>query len=130
MANEEATGSIEFYVKVRGHYDFDISDPEDVKRVYVVRQTVLKTVLSEQGILDTMRERGIPRNRAVEDLFIEGARNIVKPEDIISISSDQPGPLDRVAKMYEVKTADLGPRSMSDPHHVKPIHKAEPDHVA
>lgn len=126
----EATGGIEFYVKVRGHYDFDISNPDDVKRVYVIRDTVMKTVLSEQGILDTMRERGIPRNRAIEDLFVEANRTNVLPEDIVSISSDQPGPLERVTSLYEAKSADLGPASMSDPKHVKSIQRAEPSHVA
>lgn len=117
--------AIDFYVKVRGHYDFDVSDPNDVKQVYVVRPTIIHTVLSEEGIAATMAERGIPRNRAIEDLFVEGTRNSVRPEDIISISSDQPGPLERVASLYDVKTAELGAKDMSSPRHVKPIEVAE-----
>lgn len=121
----DAPDAIDFYVKVRGHYDFDVSDPSDVKQVYVMRPTIIHTVLSEEGIAATMAERGIPRNRAIEDLFVEGTRNSVRPEDIISISCDQPGPLERVAGLYGVKTAGLGQGDMSNPRHVKPIEVAE-----
>lgn len=117
--------AIEFYAKVNGHYDFDVTDPNDVKQVYVMRPTILKTVLSEEGIAATMAERGIPRNRAIEDLFVEGTRNAVRPEDIVSISCDQPGPLERVVGLYDVATAELGQADMSNPDHVEPIEVAE-----
>ena len=120
-----APPAIEFYVKVKGHYDFDVTDPADVKQVYVVRSTVTKLVLSEEGIADTMAERGVPYKRAIEDLVIESLRNVVRPEDIVSISSDNPSALERVSELYGVKRAGLGPEAMSDPRHVKPLNRSE-----
>jgi hypothetical protein len=118
-------GFIELFVKVKGHFDFDVTNPADVKRVYVNRPTIIKTVLSEEGILDTMKERGIPRNRAIEDLFVEGSRQNVRPEDIISISSEDDKALDRIAGLYGVPKAKLGQDDLHNPKHVKPIETAE-----
>ena len=122
---DDTVGAIEFFVKVKGHYDFDVSDPSDVKLVYLARPTVIKTVLSEEGIVATMAERGVPRNRAIEDLFVEGTRSSVRTEDIVSISCDQPGPLERVASLYGVRPADLGDKDMTNPRHVKALEVAE-----
>lgn len=116
---------IELLVKVKGHYDFDVTDPADVKMVYVNRPTIIKAVLSEQGIKDTMKERGIPRSRAIEDLFIESARQNVKPEDIVAISSQDEKALDRITGVYDVPKAKLTEADMHNPKHVTPLKEAE-----
>lgn len=116
---------IELFVKVKGHYDFDITDPTDIKRVYVERQTVIRTEISEAGIVATMAERGIPRKRAIEELFIEGSRMNVRPEDIVSISSDDDTALTRIVDIYDVPKGKLVAADMHNKRHVKPIETAE-----